>query len=198
MPRPVEFWFEFASPYSYIAAMGIEAAAAEAGVPVRWRPFLLGPVFKAQGWDDSPFNLYPAKGAYLWRDMARECARLGLPFGRPSAFPRGSLPAARLLCAAPDAPWRGAFARAVFTANFAEDRAIDTADVVAEILVALGLDPDPLIARAQSDGAKAALRAATAEAMAAGLFGAPSFVVGGELFWGNERRDSALAVARAA
>jgi 2-hydroxychromene-2-carboxylate isomerase len=69
---------------------------------------------------------------------------------------------------------------------------------VAEILVALGLDPDPLIARAQSDGAKAALRAATAEAMAAGLFGAPSFVVGGELFWGNERRDSALAVARAA
>jgi 2-hydroxychromene-2-carboxylate isomerase len=113
MPRPVEFWFEFASPYSYIAAMGIEAAAAEAGVPVRWRPFLLGPVFKAQGWDDSPFNLYPAKGAYLWRDMARECARLGLPFGRPSAFPRGSLPAARLLCAAPDAPWRGAFARAV-------------------------------------------------------------------------------------
>ncbi len=71
MAAPLEFWFEFASTYSYPAAMRIGALCATAGVPLRWRPFLLGPLFAAQGWRDSPFNLFPAKGAYMWRDLAR-------------------------------------------------------------------------------------------------------------------------------
>ena len=70
-PRSVEFWFEFASTYSYPAAMRIEAVAARDDVTVVWRPFLLGPVFAAQGWKDSPFNIYPAKGRYMWRDLER-------------------------------------------------------------------------------------------------------------------------------
>ena len=65
----LEFWYEFASTYSYPAAMGIEALAETAGVEVVWRPFLLGPIFGEQGWNDSPFNIYPAKGRYMWRDM---------------------------------------------------------------------------------------------------------------------------------
>ena len=84
----IEFWFEFASSYSYPAALRIEDVTRQAGVPIVWRPFLLGPIFKAQGWDDSPFNIYPAKGHYMWRDLQRVCDSLSIPFQKPSVFPR--------------------------------------------------------------------------------------------------------------
>ncbi|MCP3982890.1 MAG: hypothetical protein GY723_00790 [bacterium] len=73
MGRPIEFWFEFASTYSYLTAMRIDTIAQAAGAETVWKPFLLGPIFRAQGWNDSPFNLYPAKGRYMWRDMERLC-----------------------------------------------------------------------------------------------------------------------------
>ena len=91
----LDFWFDFASTYSYPAAMRIAPLAAEAGVAVRYRPFLLGPIFKAQGWDSSPFNVYEAKGRHMWRDLERLCADLALPFRRPESFPQNSLLAAR-------------------------------------------------------------------------------------------------------
>src|SRR5271170_5532896 len=92
----LDFWFEFASTYSYPTAMRIDALASEAGVAVRFRPFLLGPIFKAQGWETSPFNLYPAKGHYMWRDVERTCADLALPIRRPEPFPQSSVLAARV------------------------------------------------------------------------------------------------------
>ena len=100
----VDFWFEFGSTYSYPAAMRIEALAAEQGVRVTWRPFLLGPIFRAQGWDDSPFNIFPSKGRYMWRDLERICADYEIPFRRPSEFPRNGLLATRLACRFADAP----------------------------------------------------------------------------------------------
>ena len=100
MPAPVlDFWFDFASTYSYPAAMRIGALAEDAGVRVRFRPFLLGPIFQAQGWTTSPFNLYAAKGRNMWRDLERLCADLGLPFRRPDPFPQNSLLAARVALA---------------------------------------------------------------------------------------------------
>jgi len=96
--RPaLQLWFEFASTYSYPAVQRIEALADGPGVGVEWKPFLLGPVFKNQGWNDSPFNLYPAKGRYMWRDLERLCAKYGLPFRRPSVFPRSTPRRARRL-----------------------------------------------------------------------------------------------------
>src|SRR5439155_13691282 len=137
--RPVlQLWFEFASTYSYPAVQRIEALAAGLGVGVEWKPFLLGPVFKSQGWNDSPFNLYPAKGRYMWRDLERLCAKYGLPFRRPSVFPRPSLLAARVACTAAAEPWCGDFVRAVFHANFADDRDIASVETVTAILDALG------------------------------------------------------------
>ena len=110
--RPVlEFWYEFASTYSYLAAMRIEGRAEAAGVEVRWRPFLLGPIFAAQGWTTSPFNLYPAKGRYMWRDMEREAARLGLPCRRPDPFPQNTLVAARVALYGADQGWTPAFSQ---------------------------------------------------------------------------------------
>ena len=101
----LDFWFDFASTYSYPAAMRIAPPAAEAGVAVRYRPFLLGPIFKAQGWDTSPFNLYPAKGRYMVRDCERQCADLGLAFRLPEPFPASSLLASRVALVALEEGW---------------------------------------------------------------------------------------------
>ncbi|MGE0154983.1 MAG: 2-hydroxychromene-2-carboxylate isomerase [Reyranellaceae bacterium] len=195
MAATLEFWFEFASTYSYLAAERIQPLAAQAGVSVAWRPFLLGPIFQGQGWKDSPFNLYPAKGAYMWRDMERLTGQYALPFRRPSAFPRNGLLAARIAIAHDRQPWIGDFVRAVYRANFAEDREISDPAVLGVILQTLQLDPGPVLAAAGNETNKAALKAQTGRAMTLGLFGAPSFTVGDELFWGNDRLEQALAFA---
>jgi hypothetical protein len=91
-----EFWYEFASTYSYPAALRVAALADQRGVSLIWRPFLLGPIFMAQGWRDSPFNVYPAKGRYMWRDLERTCGAMGVPLKRPEPFPQPSLLAARV------------------------------------------------------------------------------------------------------
>ena len=107
--EPIEFWFEFASSYSYPAALRIEEVARRARVRLVWRPFLLGPIFQAQGWNDSPFNIYPAKGNYMWRDLQRVCDALGIPFKKPSVFPRNGLLAGRLACLFSEEPWLAEF-----------------------------------------------------------------------------------------
>ncbi|HKA79936.1 MAG TPA: 2-hydroxychromene-2-carboxylate isomerase [Xanthobacteraceae bacterium] len=189
----VDFWFDFASTYSYPAAMRIGPLAAQAGVEVRFRPFLLGPIFKAQGWTTSPFNLYPEKGRHMWRDLERLCAELDLPFQRPDPFPQNSLLAARVGIAALDHDWGKDFCRALFRAEFSNGTRIDRAAAIENVLEALQIDPAPVLAAAQSDAIKARLRAQTDEAQRIGLFGAPSFVTAdGELFWGNDRLEQAL------
>lgn len=188
----LEFWFEFASTYSYPAAMRIEALARSRGVPILWRPFMLGPILRSQGWNDSPFNLYPAKGRYMWRDLERICAELGIAFRRPSQFPRNGLLAARVACLHAEAPWLPEFVRSVYRANFAEDLDISEAPLLESRLDALGQGGAAILAQAQSAEAKEKLRAQTERAAALGIFGAPSFIAGGELFWGNDRLAAAL------
>src|SRR5262245_54851300 len=118
MPRPMlEFWFEFASTYSYPAAMRIEEVARAAGIDAVWRPFLSGPVLKAQGLARPPFHLAAAKGAYRWRDLERVCAGDGPAFRRPTVLPRKSLKAARVATVAAREAWLPDFVRAVFLAN---------------------------------------------------------------------------------
>ena len=191
----LDFFYDLASTYSYVAAMRIGPLADAAGVTVRWRPFLLGPIFKAQGYDTSPFNVHQAKGRNMVRDCERQCAELGLPFRLPSPFPAASLLAARVALVGLGAGWGEDFSRAVYRAEFSEGRRIDDAAVLAEIVASLGHDGAAALARTQSDEIKNALRAATAEAERLGIFGAPSFVTAGELFWGNDRLEQALAWA---
>lgn len=194
-PR-LEFWYEFASSYSYLSVMRIEALAGAAGVAIDWRPFLLGPVFLSMGWNDSPFNIYPPKGRYMWRDLARLADKYALPFRTPSRFPRNGLLAARVALVGAQQGWVAPLSRAVMAANFAEDREIGEAGVITEILRDLGLPADALIAQAQGADTKLALRRQTERASELGLFGAPSFLVGNELFWGNDRLEDALAWAQ--
>jgi len=194
MPQ-VEFWFEFASTYSYPAAFRVEERARSVGVALAWRPFLLGPIFKQSGWDDSPFNLYPAKGRYMWRDLERTCQALNLSFRRPSQFPRNGLSAARIACAFQDEPWLPEFVKQIYAANFARDADISSPDVLQFALSAAGA-PEGCVDAARAEDAKTELRLQTARAEAAGVFGAPTFRVGEELFWGNDRLEAALAWAK--
>jgi 2-hydroxychromene-2-carboxylate isomerase len=192
--RPIlEFWYEFASTYSYLAAMRIEAMADGAGVALVWRPFLLGPIFSAQGWNSSPFNLYPAKGRYMWRDMEREAARFGVPFYRPAPFPQNGLLAARIALLGADRGWTPDFTRAVYTAEFGKGRDIADREALSGILAGLSLDPEATRAEAQADANKTRLRRLNEEAQARGVFGAPTFLAeDGEMFWGNDRLEQAL------
>ncbi len=193
MPGKLDFWFDLASTYSYPTAMRIAPLAKAADVRVRFRPFLLGPIFKAQGWTTSPFNLYPAKGTYMWRDLARTCAELGVPFRRPDPFPQNSLLPARVALAGLERGWGEDFCRAVLRAEFGEGRRIGEAAVIADILADLKIDARDALAAAQSDPIKLKLRTETEAAGTLGIFGAPTFTTADkELFWGNDRLEQAL------
>ena len=191
----IEFWFEFASTYSYLSVMRIEAAARPYGVRVIWKPFLLGPVFGALGMETSPFLLQKEKGIYMWRDMMRQCRRYGLRWTQPSTFPRISVLPARIALLGAEEAWIGEFCRRVMELNFVRDQEIDQPDRLAEILTGLGLSAASILGAAQADATKARLRAQTEEAQRRGIFGAPTFFVGAEMFWGNDRLDDALLFA---
>ncbi|QBF32234.1 hypothetical protein CFI11_13535 [Thalassococcus sp. S3] len=187
----MEFWFEFASTYSYLSVMRIEKAAEQAGVDVAWKPLMLGPIFGAQGWTDSPFNIYPAKGRFMWRDMERRAQALGLPFRQPPGFPQHTVMAARVAYLALQQNGGRDFVRALYHAQFADGQNVAEPEVVGAALNEAGL-PVRLIDEAQAPEVKAALRAQVDDAQQKGIFGAPSFVVGEELFWGDDQLEMAL------
>jgi 2-hydroxychromene-2-carboxylate isomerase len=199
MPEPVhptlDFWYEFGSNYSYLSVMRIEALAAGRGIALRWRPFLLGPIFRDFGWPTSPFVLQKEKGAYVWRDMARLCRQYGLPWTQPTVFPRSAVLPLRVALLGAEQPWIAEYSRRMMQINFVADREIDTADAVGEVLSAMALPAADLLEKAQSEANKQRLRQQTENARALGIFGAPTFFVAGEMFWGNDRLDDALDFA---
>lgn len=188
----IEFWFDFGSNYSYLSVMRIEALAAARGVRIGWRPFLLGPVFRDLGFDNSPFVLQKQKGAYVWKDMERQCRKYGIPLKRPTTFPRAALLAMRVALLGADREWIAGYCRKIMQLNFAHDRDIGSLEVVSEALDELGLPAPQIIGEAQGHANKLRLREQTAVAAARGIFGAPTFFVGDEMFWGNDRLDDAL------
>lgn len=195
IPLPIECWFEFGSNYSYLSAMRIEELARAAGVALHWRPFLLGPIFRELGWNTSPFVLQPAKGRYMWRDMERETRKYGLAWRRPSAFPRAAVLPMRVATLGAQQAWIGEFIRRVMRQNWVDDREIDDPAAVLDALRGLVPDPDAVLAAALGPYNKLRLREATELARARGIFGAPTFFVGDEMFWGNDRLEEALAWA---
>jgi 2-hydroxychromene-2-carboxylate isomerase len=189
----LEFWFDFASTYSYIAAMRIQGLCEREGVRLVWVPFLAGPIFQLQGWNDSPFNINELRGAYMWRDLARLAAKYDLPWKKPSNFPRTSTLAARVACANTGEPWCADFIRAIFVANFGDDRDIADPAVVATVLERLGQPAAEVMPKAADPQHRTLLRANVDRAIALGIFGAPNCLVDGELFWGEETLEDAIA-----
>jgi 2-hydroxychromene-2-carboxylate isomerase len=192
----LEFWFDYASNYSYLSGMRMRQLIAGEGIAVRWRPFLLGPIFKEAGWNNSPFVIQKDKGAYMWRDIVRECEKYGQPWQRPSVFPRNSVLAARIGLIGEDQPWMLDFCELVMLDNFSLDRDIGNEQNMTAILDSMGLDAADILRRAVADDNKQRLRERTAQAQAKGIFGAPTFFVGDEMFWGNDRLSDAVARLR--
>lgn len=189
----MRFWYEFGSTYSYLTAMRIEGLAAKQGVEVIWKPFLLGPIFAKRGWNTSPFNLFPERGQYMWRDMERWAESLGIPLVMPDPFPQNSLRAARMALIGMDQGWVAPFSRAVFHAAFGKGEDISKMDVLTGILDELNIQKNDVLDAIKDVSLKDRLRKQTEEAETLGIFGAPSLVTSdGELFWGNDRLEEAL------
>lgn len=188
----LELFFEFGSQYSYLAAMLADKAARERGLSIVYRPFLLGPIFAAQGYQQPPFVQFATKGAYVWRDLERLCAELHLPWRKPSVFPRKGVLAARIALVGVEQGFGVDFTCRVFQLNFVHDQDIEDEAALRGVLRALGQSADEVIASAMSAENKARLKTQTERAQSLGIFGAPTFVVGSELFWGQDRLRQAL------
>ncbi len=190
------FWFEYASTYTWLSVSRLPKLAEAAGVQVEWRPFLLAPILKHQvGMERGPFLGHAPKLKYMWRDLERRAAVHGVPYRKPSVYPPNTLLTARVGTLASAQGWSEAFTREVFRLHWTEDVAIGTDENLKRALAALDRDPEQTIVAAQSDSTKQLLRAITDAAEALGVFGSPTFTIGDELFWGDDRLEDALAFA---
>jgi 2-hydroxychromene-2-carboxylate isomerase len=184
MPE-LEFFYDFVSPYSYLASTRVEAVAARAGATVRFRPFLLGGVFRATG-NRAPLEV-EAKGRHMWTDLARWARRLGVPLARPTPFPTSTVLALRVALAAEAQGKLVPFSHAAFRAYWADGRDLALPEVVQAVASSVGLDGAALVAAAPTF--KERLVQQTQEAIDRGAYGAPTFFVRDELFVGNDRLD---------
>jgi 2-hydroxychromene-2-carboxylate isomerase len=189
MADAIEFFFDFSSPYGYLASRRIDAIAERHGRQVAWRPMMLGPALAATG--GKPLVHLPLKGDYARRDLARTARLWHIPFTMPRRFPVVTLAAARAFywLEEIDGPQAVRFADAAFTALFAGGRDIADRAVVAALLEAVGADPETGLAAINDPQIKERLKAATEEAIGRGVFGSPFIFVDGEPFWGADRLD---------
>lgn len=185
--KRVEFFYDYASTYSYLAHREIERIAATHKAELVFRPMVLGFVFKATG-NSMPASV-PAKATYMLQDVGRWVRHYGLPFKMPSAFPTNTIRALRTAVAALDEGTFPAYHHAVMTAYWANDQDIGDGDVLAAVASGAGLDGPRLVARSEEAAIKQQLKANTDEAINRGVFGAPAFFVGDQLFWGNDRLE---------
>lgn len=187
MPTPIEIFFDFTSPYSYLLSEQIEAIATKHGRSVRYKPTLLGAVFKVSGM--MPLTQVPLKGDYSRRDFERSARYAGVKFSMPDPFPVSSVNAARALLwlqssgSAKSVP----FVHTVFRAYFVHNRNISEPDVLADIATELGIDANAMAAAMQDQAIKDKLKAAVDDSVKRGVFGAPFVFIDGEPFWGNDR-----------
>ena len=187
MPAPIEFWFDFSSPYGYIASELIDGVAARHGRSVNWHPILLGPVFKAVG--TAPLTLLPIKGDYSRHDFARMARYHKVAFRLPEKFPVGTQVAARAfyLIADGDAARARDFAKRVFRAYYVQGRDVADPAVVMALAAEAGVDAAALAGPLKGEAIKERVKAEVDSAMKAGVFGSPHFIVDGEPFWGVDR-----------
>lgn len=197
MNKAIEFFFDVGSPAAYLAWTQLPRLAAEAGATIHWRPMLLGGVFKATG-NSSPVMI-PAKGRWLINDLKRWAARYGVPLEMPAAFPINTLTLMRgatgIQLHQPADLAR--YLTAVFNGIFAQGLAMGEPTVVADVLRSADFEPADILALADDPQVKQALIATTEEAVARGVFGAPSIFVGEEMHFGQDRLDFVAAALRA-
>lgn len=187
MAAPIEFYFDFSSPYGYLASTRIDDLAARYGRTVAWKPVLLGAVFKVSG--QQPLAGIPLKGDYMKHDLPRFARLWGVPLVIPPVFPFSAVAPSRAFywLQARDPALAARFAKAAFVASWQQGRDISKSDVVADVATTLGVAREDCLAGMLDPGVKEALRAQVDAAIAAGVFGSPYIVVDGEAFWGADR-----------
>jgi len=183
--KQIDFYFDLSSPYSYLAATQLDGITSRHDVVIAWKPMVLAAVFKAQG------NVMPAvcipKAQYMLKDLARWASHYGVPFQMSSRFPLPTIRAMRLVIAAEASGHAGQLAKHFFQAMWERDLDISNDEILRQLVAEIGLEPEALFATIDTAAVKDKLRAYTDEAISRGVFGAPSLVVDGELFWGNDR-----------
>jgi 2-hydroxychromene-2-carboxylate isomerase len=187
MGAPLEFYFDFSSPYGYFAAARIDDIAARHGRSVNWRPVLLGAIFKVTG--QQPLTTIPLKGAYAKHDLYRSARYYRLPFAPPTKFPIAATAACRAFyfVADHDPALAQRVALALYQAYFTQDRDISSPDEVVDITTSLGVDKSGLVHALNDPALKDRLRAEVDAAIERGVFGSPYIIVDGEPFWGADR-----------
>ncbi len=188
----IDFWFSIGSTYSYLSVMRLERVAAESGVTFGWRPFNVRQVMKEM--NNIPFAGKPVKAAYMWRDIERRAAGYGLSPKIPAPYPLPQLERANRVAIVGAADgWCQAYVTETYRRWFDEGQPAGEEPNLSESVAVAGADPAEVLERADSAEGVEALLAATEEAKALGIFGSPSFIVGKELFWGDDRLDDAIA-----
>jgi len=189
MANPIDFYFDFSSPYGYFASAKIDDLAAKHGRDVTWRPILLGAVFKITG--GQPLPTIPLKGSYSAHDLQRSARLFKMSFKMPTKFPIGSTAPARAFYWLNDRDPAAArkLALALFHAYFAEDRDISNPEVTGNVAAKLGVDKVELAQALNEPAVKERLRSEVAAAIERGVFGSPYFIVDGEPFWGSDRLE---------
>ena len=189
MANPLDFYFDFSSPYGYFAGSRIDALAAKHGRGVIWRPILLGVVFKITG--QQPLPTIPLKGSYAQHDLARSARLFGVPYKMPSRFPvSGTAPSRAFYWVGDQDPALAKkLAQALYHAYFAEDRDISNPEVTANVAAKLGIDRDQLLQALNDPAVKERLKTEVDAAIERGVFGSPFIVVDEEPFWGSDRLD---------
>jgi 2-hydroxychromene-2-carboxylate isomerase len=185
--RPIDFYFEFSSPYGYIASQVVEGVEKRIGRPMTWRPMLLGPVFKLTG--QPPLIDIPMKGDYAKRDFARSARLHNVPYAHPRQFPIVTVAPCRAFYWVDDQDPAQArrLAKALYSAYFTEGRDTSLPATVVEVARSVGVDGDALASGLQSPALKERARKEVDAAIASGVFGSPFFLVDGEPFWGVDR-----------
>ncbi|HYZ27175.1 MAG TPA: 2-hydroxychromene-2-carboxylate isomerase [Geminicoccaceae bacterium] len=187
MADPIDFYFEFASPYGYLASTQIDRVAERYGRTVAWHPIMLGAAFKETG--AKPLTETPLKGPYLLHDVPRFARLLGVPLTLPPVMPMNSLAASRacLWLDETDAALAKRLAQTLLHAHWGEGRDLSPPETVAEVAAGLGIDRDALLAAVADQRIKDRLKAQTQAAIERGVFGSPFIFIDGEPFWGADR-----------
>lgn len=194
-PKPIEFWFSLGSTYTYLTATRLASVGRERGCTFLWRPFSVRTIMREQ--NNSPFANKPVKTAYMWRDIERRAAMYGIPFRGPAPYPIAELDFANQVATlAAREGWCADYAAATYRRWFLDAQEPGSEPNLSDTLREIGQNPDRVIEAARGDDIVAAFHAATDQARALNVFGSPTFVVDGEVFWGDDRLDDALTWAR--
>lgn len=191
MSSQIDFWFSIGSTYTYLSVMRIDEVARQAGLTFRWRPFDVRAIMVEM--NNIPFHTKPVKLRYMWRDVERRAALYGLPWSAVPPYPIKHLSLVnRIALSATEEGWCADYVKAAYRSWFIGGQDPSVEPTLSDNLRAIGQNPDKAIARATSGEAKAALEAATSAARALGIFGSPTFVTNGEIFWGDDRLEDAI------